>query len=179
LGQCGTVPKPPCSVDDCDGPVLARGLCRVHYDSWYARTHRAEAHAAKRKWRLENPDKMAAARAKWEAEHPERRREYRRARKRLDPVSNRGYVAARKARKRAATLVPFTPDQLRQRLAFYGGCCWICGATATTIDHVKPLSKGGAHMLCNLRPACGTCNTKKGTRWPYEPESAFESELHN
>ncbi|WP_349257835.1 HNH endonuclease [Iamia sp.] len=43
----------------------------------------------------------------------------------------------------------------------------MCGVEADSIDHVKPLSKGGAHMLSNLRPSCRSCNSRKGARWPF------------
>lgn len=33
-----------------------------------------------------------------------------------------------------------------------------------TMDHVIPLSKGGAHALSNIQPLCGTCNSSKGVR---------------
>lgn len=60
-----------------------------------------------------------------------------------------------------------TPTQLRSRIAYYGGRCWMCGVQATEIDHVKPIAKGGAHLACNLRPACGACNRKKSDIWPW------------
>ncbi|UXA19558.1 HNH endonuclease [Mycobacterium sp. SMC-4] len=44
----------------------------------------------------------------------------------------------------------------------------MCGAAWSTIDHVKPIAAGGAHMLCNLRPMCGSCNPSKGAKWPLE-----------
>lgn len=74
----------------------------------------------------------------------------------------------RLARKRDATIVPFTKEQLAEKWAYWGGKCWICRATATATDHVKPLAKGGAHTLCNLRPICGTCNSRKGSKWPFD-----------
>jgi 5-methylcytosine-specific restriction endonuclease McrA len=42
----------------------------------------------------------------------------------------------------------------------------MCGAEAVEWDHVKPLAKGGAHILANLRPACLSCNRSKRDRWP-------------
>lgn len=56
---------------------------------------------------------------------------------------------------------------VRARVAFYGGRCWICGGEANSIDHVKPLARGGSKWPANLRPACRSCNSKKGQRWPY------------
>lgn len=52
----------------------------------------------------------------------------------------------------------------------YGNLCWICGGPGEQIDHVKPLSKGGAHCLANLRPACFRCNNKKRAMWPLSQE---------
>lgn len=76
-------------------------------------------------------------------------------------------AVARRARIRAATIVLFTPAQLADRLSMYSGC-WICGDPRwTEADHVKPLAKGGPHMLANIRPACSTCNRAKGATWPF------------
>jgi len=42
--------------------------------------------------------------------------------------------------------------------------CSYCGKTAKTIDHIMPLSKGGAHRWDNLTPACKSCNSSKGNK---------------
>jgi len=46
--------------------------------------------------------------------------------------------------------------------------CAYCGGTATAVDHVIPQSRGGAHEMRNLAPACTPCNTEKGNRTPEE-----------
>ena len=77
--------------------------------------------------------------------------------------------ARRQAALRAAPTTNFTPDDLAARLSMFAGC-WICGCDLSEgmhVDHVKPLSRGGAHMLSNLRPACPTCNIRKGAIWPF------------
>jgi 5-methylcytosine-specific restriction endonuclease McrA len=62
-----------------------------------------------------------------------------------------------------------TRAQVAARVEFYGGKCWICRtAPGTTIDHVKPLRAGGTNWPANLRPACPSCNSRKGSRWPFE-----------
>jgi 5-methylcytosine-specific restriction endonuclease McrA len=44
--------------------------------------------------------------------------------------------------------------------------CAYCGATATEIDHIIPLSLGGdPYDLGNLAPACKRCNGRKGARY--------------
>lgn len=61
-----------------------------------------------------------------------------------------------------------SPTQLRARVAFYGGLCWMCRERpGTTIDHVKPLGSGGSLWPANCRPACPACNARKGGRWPF------------
>lgn len=43
--------------------------------------------------------------------------------------------------------------------------CVICGADATSIDHIHPKSKGGSiNDIYNWTPMCHTCNQDKGTQ---------------
>ena len=37
-----------------------------------------------------------------------------------------------------------------------------CGSTADTLDHVRPVARGGLTVRTNLIPACRTCNLAKG-----------------
>lgn len=97
-------------------------------------------------------NRVAAVR--WRAANPEQVR-----------VQNK----ARRALVAGASLVGFTARELEQRLSMYPGC-WICGAPSSHIDHVKPLSKGGPHILVNLRPCCAPCNLSKRATWPLTEE---------
>ncbi|MCW2614346.1 MAG: endonuclease [Frankiales bacterium] len=45
-----------------------------------------------------------------------------------------------------------------------GGRCVYCGAVATSLDHVVPRSRGGAHAWDNVVSACGRCNHVKADR---------------
>jgi 5-methylcytosine-specific restriction endonuclease McrA len=49
-------------------------------------------------------------------------------------------------------------------LARDGHRCVYCGATATSLDHVVPKSRGGAHSWENVVAACGRCNHIKADR---------------
>ncbi|AEJ92131.1 HNH endonuclease [Mycobacterium phage Optimus] len=105
-----------------------------------------------REYRKRRPDITKAAERRWRENNPE---------------AYRAYETRKTARRRSAyQLADFAPEQLEARWNYYGGNCWMCGEPATSIDHVKPIAKGGAHMLCNLRPACKPCNSRKGGRWP-------------
>lgn len=118
-----------------------------------------------------DPAAGAKRAAAWAAANPERAREIRIACERrsyaINPerkreVFRRRYAAIR----RGCAVLPFTTEQLAAKVAYWGGLCWMCSAPYESIDHVKPLNKGGAHILSNLRPACGPCNTRKRDHWP-------------
>lgn len=44
-----------------------------------------------------------------------------------------------------------------------GNCCY-CGSVATTIDHVRPVSKGGGNTWLNTVASCKNCNSKKSSK---------------
>ena len=49
------------------------------------------------------------------------------------------------------------------------GRCYYCGVqtlpfSTFTIDHKRPLARGGDHHIMNLVPACKSCNSSKGAR---------------
>ena len=46
----------------------------------------------------------------------------------------------------------------------FGGLCAYCRCNrATTLDHIKPRSKGGSNLRSNLLPTCLECNHSKGS----------------
>ena len=49
-----------------------------------------------------------------------------------------------------------------------GHRCAYCGASASTIDHVMPRSRGGMHVWENVTAACRPCNLRKRDRTPEE-----------
>lgn len=155
-GPRGTSKRcPPCKVDN-----------RNAVKRRYADRHPERVAASKTQYVAANPGKVQTSKKAWKAKNPERVRADRRATKKRHPEANRSYVRARAARLRGLTVVAFTPEQLLARLSMFAGC-WMCGGPKESIDHVKPLAVGGAHMLCNFRPACLACNTRKNDTWPY------------
>lgn len=99
--------------------------------------------------------------AAWRAANADWIREYNRA---YEPRM-RQLVNARNAAIRASAL-PFTVEQLRQRMAVFGNRCWICNGEYQQVDHVKPIKAGGPHILANMRPSCAKCNRRKNKTWP-------------
>lgn len=63
--------------------------------------------------------------------------------------------------------VPYSyqvPLTRRALLARDAGTCAYCGQAATTIDHIVPRSRGGAHTWDNVVSACARCNQVKADR---------------
>lgn len=53
----------------------------------------------------------------------------------------------------------------RQRILHRdGSVCSYCGDTATEVDHVVPISLGGANQDANLVACCSHCNRSKGAK---------------
>lgn len=90
---------------------------------------------------------------------------------RLAYASNNGRF---RARRKGSAVVDFSEQQLIARIEYFGGKCWMCGAEWEHLDHIKPIGKGGPHMLANIRPACSTCNKMKGQAWPYSQPNKQE-----
>lgn len=146
----------------------------------YKEANRSRIRETARAWRAANPDYFRD----WRASRPERltyERAYATAnRERLNELNNarrtrnpEPFFRARhayRARLAEAPQVPFSDQDLRDKFTMWGGRCWICTielGDGFHWDHVKPLNKGGSHMLSNLRPACGPCNKAKRDRWPF------------
>ena len=129
--------------------------------------NRDKANENYRRWREQNKEQANAASAAWRREHPDRNR---RSIKRWKKANPQKVAAGKRKYKQAlksAPTIPYTDEQWRQKVAYWGGRCHICGGLgADTRDHVKPISAGGWHCLANVRPAHRGCNTGKGAKWP-------------
>lgn len=123
------------------------------------------ARAASEAWRRDNPELYAESQRRYREEHQEERAARLKRWMRENPAAVKAMRSRREARVRGAACVPFTPAQLSARVAIFGGRCWMCRGPYEHLDHVKPISKGGAHMLANLRPACASCNSSKKDKW--------------
>lgn len=59
-------------------------------------------------------------------------------------------------------------EQWRQKCEYHGWCCIYCRTpltrTTVTIEHRKPLSKGGSNWPANLGPCCRPCNQSKNNK---------------
>lgn len=143
-----------CRCDVCREANTAAAREYMRKSNYYSRPDVA----ARRKARRSTPEARSAEKLRWD-------RYYRENRDELIVASK-----VKEVRRKGAPTIPFTAEQLADRLSMFPGC-WMCGCDRDEtfhVDHVKPLSKGGWHCLSNLRPACPSCNLSKGAKWPLE-----------
>ena len=115
----------------------------------------------------ENRDEILAQMREKRRRDPEGERAKRREAYRRDPSSSVNADHKRKARLRGndATM---TRAQWKSVLAWFENKCAYCQLwfERLTQDHVIPISRGGAHAVDNIVPACRTCNARKYARTP-------------
>ena len=59
----------------------------------------------------------------------------------------------------------YIPARTRRRVLSIG-CCVVCSTTEQlTIDHKKPVSRGGTNHINNLQCMCRSCNSRKSNRY--------------
>jgi len=118
-----------------------------------------------RAWRLANPDRQRANARAWAATFREKVRASKRRWQLAHPELLAVYVENRRARLLAAP-GKFTLTEWKAKVALLGGCCVYCGRddVPMTMDHKVPLYRNGTNDITNIVPACGRCNSSKGTR---------------
>ncbi len=150
-------------------PEKGREACRKW---WKTNGHKLaeKKRAATKAWAKANPERVRATRRAWQLAHPA---EYR---ARLDAS-----LAKRRARERGARVGCRRAYRAYMRWARNvpaADCNWCHQSTTPKsrhIDHIIPLSRGGADAVENLCIACPPCNRKKGAKMP--EDFAGQSEL--
>lgn len=125
--------------------------------------------------RLRRASRCRACQSSYAAAWRERNKESLAAKKRAEreahPAAYRTWKYNHRARKYGAS--DLSEAELAPLLDRFGEpCSYGCGRPATTLDHVVPLSRGGAHSVANLALACRQCNAQKRERTPEEWRAA-------
>ena len=164
----------------CRGCRAAYNAANPEYMAEYGRKYRAEHREAKaardKAYQQKHREKIAEYQRAYRQKHREKAAEYHREYCLANPEAMAEYgrrgQARRRARIRGSSVVEFSAEDLALRMSYFGNKCWMCSGPFEHIDHVKPISKGGSHMLSNLRPACRSCNSSKSAKWPFTLEDA-------
>lgn len=151
----------------------------------FNRRHRKRLAAAARSYREQHPERIRANRAAfhqrhrekeiercraYRAQHPGRASAYARAYRRSHREQVRLNVRRRGALRRAAHVAAVVPSEIFAR---DGWICRLCGKPVNptargklgpSLDHVRPLAKGGTHEPGNVQLAHMRCNSSKNDR---------------
>lgn len=106
---------------------------------------RAQRRASSRRYYAAHTEKLNAAGKVWREKNGDKLAEY---------------VTKRRAMRKHAPGHHTAADRLAV-LNEYHHLCVYCNGTATTLDHVIPLTRGGSNGRDNLAPACLSCNSRK------------------
>lgn len=174
-----------CSVDGCESRHYALGLCNRHWQRQryhaepesrrersrqYRARNRESVRAANRAWRKKNKAHVNAYNAAYRAANPDIVREASAAWYRRNPERAAGYVAKRKALLRGNRGEPYSRREVFERDGWRCGICGLqilpdaVGREKATIDHIVPISRGGADSWDNVQAAHFSCNSSKGAR---------------
>ena len=182
-----------CSVDDCEGPHRARGLCNRHYlqlrrtPDFQPRGLSECGTRAKYRRGCRCDECVEAMRASTRAPGgapfvPQSARphgtpaKYDRGGCRCDECRKANSAYRRKQKSpetvrrhnRAAKLkrkgATLTTAAKSYAELILGDPCVYCGTASRTLDHIVPIVGGGTSDWNNIAPACLSCNASKGAR---------------
>lgn len=130
--------------------------------------NRCRNRRGRRAYARHHPDRLAAQRRSYRLRHPEKFK--------WNEAKKAAYHR-RRARKRGAVAETIRPA------AVFARDGWLCGicqepvdpdlrwpdARSASLDHIKPLARGGSHTLSNVQLAHLSCNVAKRDRLPGSP----------
>jgi hypothetical protein len=172
-----------CRCDECKAAEMEYRRINpniVECNRKYYRDNCGHLNARRRQWGKENREKSTASARARRAANPERyaavqrawreaNRDWRREWKRANPNKIRAMELRRRARKLEAFIENVDPAKVYARDNW---TCHICGEKvdrklkhpdplSASLDHVRPLSKGGLHSYANCAASHLQCNLRK------------------
>jgi 5-methylcytosine-specific restriction endonuclease McrA len=147
-------------------------------DRRYRRNNRRVISEKAREYRKNNKDKIRRNQRKWEMANPDRVREATRKYAEADPQRRRDIakrwrennwdkkLADQRKRRGMKYKKSHAPYDFKAICAQFGNRCLACGRSDVklTVDHVLPISRGGADAPDNVQPLCQSCNSSKGVK---------------
>ena len=139
---------------------------KVHYEQ-----NRERIVAERRAYRLAHPEAIAIASRKHYIKHKSEIQSA--VRRYVDANRARVYERNRTGhnrRRAASAFSDVTVDTWSALADAWEGMCAYCGTKPErlTQDHIRPIVRGGLHLMSNLLPACPSCNSSKGTKMLFE-----------
>lgn len=145
-----------CQENDCGKLVLAKGLCKHHYDVKRYRENSEKHKQRVKRWREEHPDVVNGYYAKYRAipTHAEEAKQRAAKWRRTPEGAWREYTTGAKKR---GMLWLLTKEQF---LVFWQKSCYYCGGTIESVG-LDRVDNNCGYVLDNVVPCCGKCNRAK------------------
>jgi len=139
---------------------------RREYMRIWSSGHKEKVSAWARRWRENNPEKKAALDVEYRETHSAERAAYSSEWAKKNPDKYRANMRVAQHKRRALTQGGHVTRLDWDRLLMDANQrCQKCGAEENLeMDHIVPLSMGGAHSPENLQVLCRSCNAKKSQR---------------
>ena len=151
----------------------------------WTENNREKTRESNRRWRKNNPESERKAQARyyatnrskkldsgrrWTSENREKKTERGRQWRKENQEKARAIKHRRRAKKRMAVSEPYDFKAICEH---YNNRCVKCGELKPlTVDHIKPISKGGPDIASNIQPLCQACNSTKWTKnIDYRPDA--------
>lgn len=117
-------------------------------------------------WHRDNPEWSRAQGARWKAANPKVLKVHKARYYASHTEEYAAYGRQYRALELGALVGPIPTDIKAQLIEIYGPTCMVpgCENVDLQIDHIVPLSKGGAHAVDNFQLLCAWCNNSKGSR---------------
>lgn len=140
--------------------------CFRAYDQNYAQSGRGKKARRKAVRRYARTDKRKQSIKRYQQSNKGKQTTRRYQQSRKGRQAAKKVDAIRRARKNQVG-GDYTTGQWYALCKFYDFCCLRCNRKfpfeKLTLDHIRPVSKGGSSNIWNTQPLCNRCNSKKWT----------------
>lgn len=136
-------------------------------DALYRKANVAKVKKTIKAWHLANPEKRSEHCAKWRKNHAIEIKKSK-AEWFLANCEKSVIYSQRRRAKKLENGGNFTDKEWQDLKQFYDYRCLCCEKTEPeikiTVDHIIPVTLGGANSIENIQPLCLICNLSKGTK---------------
>lgn len=132
--------------------------------------HKEKIREINRAYYQRHKERKAAEKRAWRAANPEKEKEIKRRWYKNNPAVARAQTLRKKLRRRKLEAGSIDGAVLAKLVQSHKGKCYWCRKPygKFQVDHVMPLSLGGANNGGNIVLACATCNLTKRAKTPME-----------
>jgi len=145
---------------------------KKEYDKIYFQKNKEQVREKSKKYYHNNKEKVTECNQKWKMNNKDKVRQYHRNKKKRNPELYKFLTNLRRHKLRTAE-GEYTKQEWDNVKKQQNHCCVICGKSEPfedqyykflTVDHIRPVTKGGSNYIRNIQGLCLSCNSKKNNK---------------